>query len=142
MYWSGLESRLRYAQSDRENTARQIESTKKEIVKLENKLENVAPDKKRIKDDMQSRDIKIQEIKERMNSVEDNVFADFCAQIGVANIRQYEERELRSVLHLALLIVESGSGFPSIAISMQLVVPEDSCRHRRGWIIAMSTVPL
>lgn len=29
-----------------------------------------------------------------MNTVEDHVYADFCARIGVANIRQYEEREL------------------------------------------------
>lgn len=29
-----------------------------------------------------------------MNNVEDHVYADFCAKIGVANIRQYEEREL------------------------------------------------
>ncbi|KMQ83731.1 structural maintenance of chromosomes protein 1a [Lasius niger] len=31
-----------------------------------------------------------------MNNVEDDVFASFCEQIGVSNIRQYEERELRS----------------------------------------------
>lgn len=30
-----------------------------------------------------------------MNNVEDDVFASFCEQIGVTNIRQYEERELR-----------------------------------------------
>ena len=33
--------------------------------------------------------------KEKMDNVEDNVFRDFCQQIGVDNIRQYEERELR-----------------------------------------------
>lgn len=36
----------------------------------------------------------IQEIKQKMNNVEDHVYADFCRKIGVANIRQYEEREL------------------------------------------------
>lgn len=45
---------------------------------------------------MAKRDQKIQEIKENMNNVEDNVFTDFCRQIGVNDIRQYEERELRS----------------------------------------------
>lgn len=47
---------------------------------------------------MRARDLQIQEIKEKMNNVEDVVFADFCTQIGVANIRQYEERELRLVM--------------------------------------------
>ncbi len=68
-----------------------------EIAKLEKKLENFAPASSEIESVMRARDAKIQEIKERMNRVEDTVFADFCAQIGVANIRQYEERELRSV---------------------------------------------
>ncbi|XP_037092152.1 structural maintenance of chromosomes protein 1A-like [Pollicipes pollicipes] len=45
---------------------------------------------------MRKRDVDIQEIKENMNSVEDVVFAGFCQAIGVQNIRQYEERELRS----------------------------------------------
>merc|ERR1719297_198780 len=31
-----------------------------------------------------------------MNTVEDRVFADFCKKINVKNIRQYEERELKS----------------------------------------------
>lgn len=43
---------------------------------------------------MVQRNQKIQEIKQKMNNVEDHVYADFCARIGVANIRQYEEREL------------------------------------------------
>lgn len=43
---------------------------------------------------MVQRNQKIQEIKQKMNNVEDHVYADFCKRIGVANIRQYEEREL------------------------------------------------
>ena len=94
-FFVGLESRLKYAQSDRENTAKQIEQTRKEIEKLQHKLENFTPATVEIETKMRERDIKIQTVKERMNRVEDTVFADFCAQIRVANIRQYEERELR-----------------------------------------------
>jgi len=47
----------------------------------------------------------IQRIKENMNNVEDKVFANFCEQIGVANIRQYEERELRYCLWLQYLLL-------------------------------------
>lgn len=48
-----------------------------------------------IENTMSERDQKIQNVKEKMNNVEDDVFASFCEQIGVSNIRQYEERELR-----------------------------------------------
>lgn len=43
---------------------------------------------------MQQRNQTIEEIKQKMNTVEDRVYADFCKKIGVANIRQFEEREL------------------------------------------------
>ena len=35
-------------------------------------------------------------MKEKMNTVEDRIFKGFCDSIGVSNIRQYEERELKS----------------------------------------------
>merc|ERR1712226_552762 len=38
----------------------------------------------------------IEEMKEKMNTVEDRIFKGFCDSIGVSNIRQYEERELKS----------------------------------------------
>lgn len=43
---------------------------------------------------MEQRNQKIQEIKQNMNTVEDQVYSDFCKKIGVSNIRQFEEREL------------------------------------------------
>lgn len=52
---------------------------------------------------MTERDQEIQNIKEKMNNVEDDVFASFCEQIGVSNIRQYEERELRYGNEVGLL---------------------------------------
>ena len=30
-----------------------------------------------------------------INAAEDDIFADFCEQIGVSNIREYEERQLK-----------------------------------------------
>lgn len=44
---------------------------------------------------MAKRDHEIENIKEKMNNVEDDVFSSFCESIGISNIRQYEERELR-----------------------------------------------
>ncbi len=84
--------------ADREKTAKQIEQLMREIAKLEENLRNFAPATDEIEKIMRERDATIQNVKERMNRVEDTVFAEFCSQIGVANIRQYEERELRSGL--------------------------------------------
>lgn len=55
---------------------------------------------------MQQRNQTIQEIKQKMNSVEDHVYADFCKKIGVSNIRQFEERELVQQQERAKIIAD------------------------------------
>ncbi|XP_046994754.1 structural maintenance of chromosomes protein 1A isoform X1 [Schistocerca americana] len=92
----GLETRLKYSKTDRENTMKQIKQLEVELASLKTKSENFGPTIAEIERTMRNRDQQIQEIKENMNNVEDIVFASFCSQIGVANIRQYEERELRT----------------------------------------------
>lgn len=92
----GLETRIRYAKSDKDKTLKQIADLEKELKVLEQRYEDSGPRREKIEKSMAERDLRIQDMKERMNSVEDVVFKDFCTRIGMANIRQYEERELRS----------------------------------------------
>merc|ERR1712096_178498 len=62
---------------------------------IERELQNFEPKFMEIERVLEGREVKINEHKKTMNEVEDDVFKDFCVQIGVANIRLYEERELR-----------------------------------------------
>ncbi|XP_075230606.1 structural maintenance of chromosomes protein 1A-like [Lycorma delicatula] len=92
----GLETRLKYNKTDKEKTLKQIQELDRELQALEAKLEQSGPRTEAIEKSMRARDQQIQEMKGKMNRVEDDVFEDFCRQIGMDNIRQYEERELRS----------------------------------------------
>lgn len=92
----GLETRLKYNKSDLTATQKQIAELDAELEALQNELNKFGPTIAAIEKTMAERDQEIQNIKEKMNNVEDDVFASFCEQIGVSNIRQYEERELRS----------------------------------------------
>ncbi|CAK9820573.1 Structural maintenance of chromosomes protein 1A [Anthophora plagiata] len=92
----GLETRLKYNKSDLAATQKQISELETELDGLQNELNMFGPAIAAIEKTMAERDQEIQNIKEKMNNVEDDVFASFCEQIGVSNIRQYEERELRS----------------------------------------------
>ncbi|XP_065337981.1 structural maintenance of chromosomes protein 1A-like [Cloeon dipterum] len=92
----GLETRLKYSKNDLENTSRQIQVVQQEIKQLKQNLNDFEPNITIIEDRMRKRDAEIEKIKENMNNVEDIVFREFCVQIGVKNIRQYEERELRT----------------------------------------------
>ncbi|XP_057335691.1 structural maintenance of chromosomes protein 1A [Microplitis mediator] len=92
----GLETRLKYNKSDLVATKKQIADLEKELKSFQADLDQFEPTIAVIEKTMAERDQEIQNIKEKMNNVEDDVFASFCEQIGVSNIRQYEERELRS----------------------------------------------
>merc|ERR1719239_590050 len=74
----------------------EIETIKKEMEKMRADLEKFAPAIRVIESSMRKREKEIEGTKEKMNTVEYRVFSEFCKKIGVKNIRQYEERELKS----------------------------------------------
>lgn len=66
------------------------------MTRLNDEMKKYGPQIEAIEKSMQTREQQIEEIKLKMNSLEDVVFSDFCREIGVRNIRQYEDRELRA----------------------------------------------
>jgi structural maintenance of chromosome 1 len=64
--------------------------------KMKQELEEYGPRIREVETSMEERERQIDETKLQMNNVEDKIFEKFCKKIGVSNIRQYEERELKS----------------------------------------------
>jgi len=92
----GLQMRLKYSQSDLEQTkTRHLSLNMQEKSKLESELANFGPRINDIKRIVQSRERDMKELKDRMNLVEDEVFLDFCKEIGVRNIREFEEEKVK-----------------------------------------------
>ncbi|XP_063792659.1 structural maintenance of chromosomes protein 1A isoform X2 [Pseudophryne corroboree] len=92
----GLQMRLKYSQSDLEQTkTRHLAMNMQEKSKLESELANFSPRINDIKRIIQSRDREMKELKEKMNVVEDEVFEEFCLEIGVRNIREFEEEKVK-----------------------------------------------
>uniref|UniRef100_T1IVB8 Structural maintenance of chromosomes protein n=1 Tax=Strigamia maritima TaxID=126957 RepID=T1IVB8_STRMM len=93
----GIETRLKYSQTDKDNTeTKQIAGLETELMRLRREITQFQPKIIEIENRMRKREHSIHNLKEEMNSVEDREFSDFCKSIGVANIRQYEEKELRA----------------------------------------------
>ncbi|CAH1107174.1 unnamed protein product [Psylliodes chrysocephalus] len=92
----GTETRLRMTKTDMESTKKQKNLVERELGRLDEEMKKYGPQFEAIEKSMQNREQEIEEIKLKMNSVEDVVFSDFCREIGVKNIRQYEDRELRA----------------------------------------------
>ncbi|BFZ10782.1 hypothetical protein BsWGS_13821 [Bradybaena similaris] len=93
----GLETRLKYSVTDLENTRnRTIRHNENQIAECQMKIEKAMPDQQKFERSIDAREVDIKQLRDEMNRVEDAVFSDFCAVIGVPNIRHYEERELRA----------------------------------------------
>lgn len=90
----GIENRLKYSKNDLSTSDKTIRDYDRWINDLQKELDLIGPNISEIERRMMNRDAKIQEIKGKMNTVEDEYFKSFCKKIGVANIRQYEDREL------------------------------------------------
>merc|ERR1719225_1182799 len=93
---SGLKTRLKYSIKDKEQTVKRITELEKELKKMKEEFSEFGPRIRIIEVSMEKRERQIDETKEEMNNVEDKIFGKFCKNIGVANIRQYEEKELKT----------------------------------------------
>ncbi|XP_072949682.1 structural maintenance of chromosomes protein 1A [Epargyreus clarus] len=129
----GLESRLKYALTDRDTTLKQIKALDAEIAEFERKIDMFGPQVEEIERTIHARDLKIQEIKENMNNVEDVVFRGFCRDIGVANIRQYEERELRAQQERAKRRMEFEAQIDRIASNLEFERSRDTQKNVTRW---------
>uniref|UniRef100_A0A8C4Z0W7 Structural maintenance of chromosomes protein n=1 Tax=Gadus morhua TaxID=8049 RepID=A0A8C4Z0W7_GADMO len=66
-----------------------------EVSSLECELVNLKTEIQVQQENMEVKEVVMKEMKDKMDQLEDQVFEDFCAQIGVENIRQYEQGHLK-----------------------------------------------
>uniref|UniRef100_A0A8C4R5K3 Structural maintenance of chromosomes protein n=1 Tax=Eptatretus burgeri TaxID=7764 RepID=A0A8C4R5K3_EPTBU len=98
----GLQMRLKYTQSDLEQTKnKHLANNMQEKSKLESELVNFGPRMNEIKHCITSRERDVKEIIDKMNQVEDEVFEEFCREIGVRNIREFEEEKVKRQQEIA-----------------------------------------
>ncbi|ROL46953.1 Structural maintenance of chromosomes protein 1A [Anabarilius grahami] len=115
----GLQMRLKYSQSDLEQTkTRHLSLNMQEKSKLESELANFGPRINDIKRIIQSRERDITELRDRMNLVEDEVFVEFCEEIGVRNIREFEEEKVKRQNEIAKKRLEFETQKTRLAIQL------------------------
>uniref|UniRef100_A0A914HXQ1 Structural maintenance of chromosomes protein n=1 Tax=Globodera rostochiensis TaxID=31243 RepID=A0A914HXQ1_GLORO len=91
-----LEARLRFAQQElkkgENETLRRLEQDVEvetaEPETIESRIEN-----RQI--EIEERKVEIERLEQKKNAFADDIFAQFCAKIGINHIREYEQREMR-----------------------------------------------
>ncbi|XP_051545769.1 structural maintenance of chromosomes protein 1B [Myxocyprinus asiaticus] len=92
----GIQTRLKYSNSELDSIRKKnIPAIQAEISKLGSELSNLEAQIEIQTESVELKDNEMKAIRDKIHQIEDVVFADFCADIGVANIREYEHDYLR-----------------------------------------------
>ncbi|KAK9717729.1 Structural maintenance of chromosomes protein 1 [Basidiobolus ranarum] len=92
---SGLESRLEFTREDFNATKRKLASIEEELEHINNELNELSPKLDQMSSNIASFETEIARIKDSIHDIEDSIFEEFCQTIGVSNVREYEESQLK-----------------------------------------------
>ncbi|XP_061438408.1 structural maintenance of chromosomes protein 1B isoform X5 [Rhineura floridana] len=92
----GIQTRHKYSQNELEVLKKKhLANLYKEKSMLESELVNTQSQHAMLNEGVLQRATKMDELQKKMHKVEDSVFREFCAEIGVDNIRVYEKEYLQ-----------------------------------------------
>ncbi|KAN0065181.1 Structural maintenance of chromosomes protein 1 [Thecaphora frezii] len=90
-----FESELSSVQDDLAAVNSRLADIRNEIKNIDKQLKELKPKLKSSQAELQKLQNQMSSLETKVNGEEDRVFAQFCRRIGVANIREYEERQVR-----------------------------------------------
>ncbi|KAG9099517.1 Structural maintenance of chromosomes protein 1 [Ceratobasidium sp. 370] len=91
-----IESQLQLAKDEQNALKSRLTGLKDELKHVESELRKLNPEVETATAAHESMVSQIEELSEAINEAEDNIFAAFCQEVGVANIREYEEQQLKA----------------------------------------------
>ncbi|NXF09394.1 SMC1B protein, partial [Smithornis capensis] len=98
----GTQTRLKYSQSELDLIRKKhLANLYVEKSKLESELVNIESQHDMLNERVAQGKTKMEEFQTKINKVEDAVFREFCEEIGIENIRVYEEEHVRQQEEIA-----------------------------------------
>uniref|UniRef100_A0A1I7XKI5 SMC hinge domain-containing protein n=1 Tax=Heterorhabditis bacteriophora TaxID=37862 RepID=A0A1I7XKI5_HETBA len=121
-----LENRLRCTQKDKQRIETEtLDRLAIELETLQSELSVIPPKIEEVQQRMDQREKELKKLEEKSNAVADDVFASFCEKIGIKNIREYEEREMRFHQERADLLHEFDNDLDRVRNEMEYLKSED-----------------
>ncbi|KAK9087404.1 hypothetical protein Syun_029798 [Stephania yunnanensis] len=98
---SGLEKKIQYSELEKKNTLDKISKLKQEKVNIKQEITTIEPELQRLKSMIAKRTSEIRKLEKKINEIVDRIYKDFSASVGVKNIREYEESQLKGAQQMA-----------------------------------------
>lgn len=92
---SRLQAELATANDDLSATRLRLSGLRKELAAVDKDLQKMKPDREKRANALRATEETIQDLADTVDEADDGVFAAFCQRIGVDNIREYEDVQLK-----------------------------------------------
>ncbi|XWS46977.1 hypothetical protein CRYUN_Cryun14cG0114400 [Craigia yunnanensis] len=98
---SGLEKKIQYADIEKKSIEDKLKNLKQEKKNIKEQIGCITPEVQKLKDVIDKRSTDIGKLEKRINEIVDRLFRNFSQSVGVANIREYEENQLKAAENMA-----------------------------------------
>ncbi|KAL5863837.1 hypothetical protein ACOSQ3_001351 [Xanthoceras sorbifolium] len=98
---TGLQKKIQYAEIEKPSIEDKIKNLRQEKRNIKAEIGRINPDLRKFKDTIDWRNTEIKKLEKRINEIVDRLYEDFSLSVGVANIREYEENQLKDAQHVA-----------------------------------------
>ncbi|KAI5069842.1 hypothetical protein GOP47_0016143 [Adiantum capillus-veneris] len=98
---SGLERKIQYADIEMKTIEDKLMKLRQEREVIAKEINRISPEIKKIRENIMARNKAIMKLENRINEIVDRIYKDFSKSVGVTNIREYEENQLRVAQELA-----------------------------------------
>lgn len=92
---SGLEKKIQYAEIEKKSIEDKLTNLKKEKQNIKEEIDRITPDLLKFQAAIDKRSTEIKKLEKRINEIVDRIYRDFSISVGVGNIREYEENQLK-----------------------------------------------
>ncbi|XP_042407502.1 structural maintenance of chromosomes protein 1-like [Zingiber officinale] len=93
---TGLEKKIHYAKIEEANIHEKLSKLTDEKHNIREEIDRLKPELQKLKTAIARRSEEIQKLEKRINTIVDRIYKDFSESVGVKNIREYEEEQLKA----------------------------------------------
>ncbi|KAG2580829.1 hypothetical protein PVAP13_6NG366500 [Panicum virgatum] len=92
---TGLEKKLHYLNVEQNNLRAKLLKLASERSNIEEEINRLEPGKEELETRLAEKEAEVRKLEKKINEIVDKVYRDFSISVGVKNIREYEERQLK-----------------------------------------------
>ncbi|KAM0829285.1 hypothetical protein ACQ4PT_066977 [Festuca glaucescens] len=92
---TGLEKKLHYSNVEQKNLKEKLKKLSSEKRNIEKEIDHLEPGKDELENCLAKNERELKKREKKINEIVDKIYKDFSTSVGVKNIREYEEKQLK-----------------------------------------------